>query len=552
MPLDYVCQRFYWLIVGSCMLVVENNPFRIIGVLANAKEKDIHRQKVKISKFASVGKRIKSEYDYDFLPSIERTEKSVKDAFSSIDQRQDKLEHSLFWLVNCNQFDEIALTHLSESNQEKAISTWAKVVDGREVTPKFTSCLNNYSTLQLCSPSSESLSSGIANKLKLIQSNAFPTFVGAVTDESFVVDSEKQSQKFINRIIKLFLESHKTESEIVSYFSLCDSWVKNYVAHSFCENLIFEVERSVELTQKQRSQSSDEAFTLAVTLRKNTISKLNRISALLGTNDIKFRTISDSVAQEIMRCDIAYFNAWNETRHVFDESLELLGYAKDFATSDKTKHEIESSKDDMLKRKENLRVRKYYDEIYEELENFSNRFASIENVTALINTCKPKLNTFISNTGKTEDFTFISSIVVTAALNAIIEKVNSVQEGNHTNDTILRTFRSACTAMNALSEFTMNAETQARFNTNHKTIKELYGQVSTWQSKQQGCYIATMAYGDYDHPQVIRLRQFRDYTLAKSSIGRTFIKFYYKHSPATGTKIRKQALNQQNCKIVFR
>ena len=46
-----------------------------------------------------------------------------------------------------------------------------------------------------------------------------------------------------------------------------------------------------------------------------------------------------------------------------------------------------------------------------------------------------------------------------------------------------------------------------------------------------GCYIATMVYGDYNHPQVLVLRDFRDSFLAHFPLGQSFIKFYYKHSP---------------------
>ena len=49
--------------------------------------------------------------------------------------------------------------------------------------------------------------------------------------------------------------------------------------------------------------------------------------------------------------------------------------------------------------------------------------------------------------------------------------------------------------------------------------------------KSEGCYIATMAYGDYNHPKVIVLRRFRDDILAKSVYGRVFIKIYYWISP---------------------
>lgn len=49
--------------------------------------------------------------------------------------------------------------------------------------------------------------------------------------------------------------------------------------------------------------------------------------------------------------------------------------------------------------------------------------------------------------------------------------------------------------------------------------------------KQGGCYVATAVYGSYDCPEVWALRRYRDYNLAKSWYGRTFIKTYYAISP---------------------
>jgi len=49
--------------------------------------------------------------------------------------------------------------------------------------------------------------------------------------------------------------------------------------------------------------------------------------------------------------------------------------------------------------------------------------------------------------------------------------------------------------------------------------------------KKEGCYVATMVYGDYNHPNVLVLRKFRDNSLRKSIIGNEFIKLYYKLSP---------------------
>lgn len=54
---------------------------------------------------------------------------------------------------------------------------------------------------------------------------------------------------------------------------------------------------------------------------------------------------------------------------------------------------------------------------------------------------------------------------------------------------------------------------------------------SSSNKKSEGCYIATMAYGDYDHPQVLVLRKYRDTILKQSVGGRLFIRIYYWTSP---------------------
>lgn len=51
------------------------------------------------------------------------------------------------------------------------------------------------------------------------------------------------------------------------------------------------------------------------------------------------------------------------------------------------------------------------------------------------------------------------------------------------------------------------------------------------EKKQGGCYIATLAYGDYNHPQVIQLRKFRDNHLQRTFLGSEFVKIYYLISP---------------------
>ncbi|MBE7510476.1 MAG: hypothetical protein HS118_09800 [Bacteroidia bacterium] len=57
--------------------------------------------------------------------------------------------------------------------------------------------------------------------------------------------------------------------------------------------------------------------------------------------------------------------------------------------------------------------------------------------------------------------------------------------------------------------------------------------------KAGGCFVATACYGDYDAPEVLILRQFRDSRLLTNSFGKLFVAIYYATSPLFATIISK-------------
>ena len=60
--------------------------------------------------------------------------------------------------------------------------------------------------------------------------------------------------------------------------------------------------------------------------------------------------------------------------------------------------------------------------------------------------------------------------------------------------------------------------------------------------KKEGCFIATAALGDYNHPIVMDLRNFRDNWLLNRNWGKLFTNWYYKHSPYASRIIEKSFL----------
>lgn len=72
--------------------------------------------------------------------------------------------------------------------------------------------------------------------------------------------------------------------------------------------------------------------------------------------------------------------------------------------------------------------------------------------------------------------------------------------------------------------------------------------LGTLIKEEKKCYVATLAYGDINHPKVEQFRVFRDLYLSNNFFGRMFIKTYYKYSP----RIVKLLTPYKNLNILIR
>ena len=67
----------------------------------------------------------------------------------------------------------------------------------------------------------------------------------------------------------------------------------------------------------------------------------------------------------------------------------------------------------------------------------------------------------------------------------------------------------------------------------------------------EGCFIATAAYGSYFEKHVKVLRDFRDKVLLKFSLGKEFVRLYYKYSPPIAKKIAKSEIAKSIIRITL-
>ena len=96
------------------MQLIENNPYRVLGVKANATLSDRKQQANLIAQYLKIGQSAKLDFDITPpLSPIKRTKEMMDLQGSRIHSTEDQIVHSLFWFVEANGIDKIALKQVS-------------------------------------------------------------------------------------------------------------------------------------------------------------------------------------------------------------------------------------------------------------------------------------------------------------------------------------------------------------------------------------------------------------------------------------------------------
>ncbi|MBA4745958.1 MAG: hypothetical protein H2058_11950 [Muricauda sp.] len=306
------------------MELIKNNPYRIAGILSNATTKELEKQKGKIKAYTKVGKEIKTDFDFQILGRIDRTEDSVIKAFSNVEQNQDKVNYALFWFLNASPFDNTAIEYLKNGDEDKALEIWEKVTTDKDVNSKNFSAFNNLGTYKLLSRKKSDIKTGIEAKIKLIESDYFESFVHSVADETYTIDNQKQSEKLIDELLTQ-LKNQFSSSETLQLFSGCNGTTQKYLSKKFTEEPLHKIERQIESCKKKRKADKGKAYEFGSRLFTNTKDDLSLLKSLLGTSDLIYMAIADQLGNEIMQCGIDYFNESQEN----DSSEDFLKQAQE-------------------------------------------------------------------------------------------------------------------------------------------------------------------------------------------------------------------------------
>lgn len=567
------------------MNIIQRNPYRIVGLLVGATAAEQRRQLTRLQRFLEADQEPEDDFSFPTLGQIHRTLESVNEAASKLNLDSDKMNAALFWFYKGNPItDEPAFDAIKEADLDQVFNIWTKLTSNGEVSQRNASAYSNLGTLYLSgilegtNTNEVLLEQGISLKLKFLESDFIKDFKALATDETFKTTKKELQLLFLNQV-----QSEVEKSGIVTSNKFLDILTKQEFSakedflKGFVQKPIEQIEKKVEEAKTKRKANKANAVNIGKALFEQTSENLKQLKSILGTSNLKFSSISDKVSDEILQCGIDYFSHYRDSStDPGSASMDLFRKAKTLAVGNIAKQRCQENTenlqewiDDKPEREKQARILVDLERLKNLIDEYENRNETVSNAKQLLASARPYLSNVKSTLGSTDElYLGLSSRIASDAQGMCVSEINKLQErfsNTYDNATKLAAILllkqrvdEAWEVTTTIGGMDLRQDFRTRYSQNRNSLSNLKTQLAAVNTGGRtgggssggggGCYIATMAYGDYDHPQVMILRQFRDEVLDKSALGKWFIKTYYHYSPLLVERLK----NQRTVNIIIR
>lgn len=396
------------------MNILQNNPYRILGVYSNSPTKERLANHNRMKAFLKVGKSVFFPLDLpQYLSAINRTEASVADAESKLTLPKDQILYAQFWFIKTTPLDEVAFNHLFAGEIDKAEEIWQK----RE-------CASSLQNLLVCALMHNDYATAISYAETLYGSAQYATqLISAVVGDSANIDIISLSHDFLDVLIE------EVGCPIIIRYLNISEW-KSYVSKKAVSPIIKQLEEAVAKAMSTRKNGPIARWNAGNELMATAKQLLLQLRKLLPKSDLQYQVIADKVGIEILQCGIDYFND-SEEFDAADKAMSLQKYAKSIAVGQMAKDRCKENVDILQRIIDNLPPSEVFVEdraIHEELRKYCLLPDKICHAVTLLNNTKPHIQSIKRKLGVSNSYYLkISTQVVGNALSNIIAEVNEAQ-----------------------------------------------------------------------------------------------------------------------------
>lgn len=398
------------------MKQVKQNPYRLLGIYANATTKERLANQSRLQAFLKVGQSVSFPLDLtSYLGEVERSEAVIATASANLTLPQDQIRYAQFWFVRDTPIDTIAFNHLESGDLVKAVEIWEQ----RE-TP---SSLQN---LIICNLIREEYAEALSYAERLYGNReAVSHFVALIVGDEVGIESDHIGLDFLDALCE-----ELGGSRLLPLVS-SPAWQEHLKEHTVAP-LISAIQEAVEVAQKERKANNSRGASAGNTLYKKSKSPLAKLKELLSTSDTQYQLIADKLGLEILQCSIDYYNDADDDIEAARETARLAKYASSIVVGKLAKDRCQENLQIIEKNIESLPPEEVAEEakaIMGYLQEFNSQPSKINVAVTLLGSTRPHFQAIKKKLGATNKFYLkLSTRVVNSALQDIIEEVNEEQE----------------------------------------------------------------------------------------------------------------------------
>lgn len=394
------------------MNIIDNNPYRLLGVYSTSPQKEIVANQGKMKAFLRVGRQVSFPLDLNgLLPDVLRTEQSVADAISKLSLPTEQLKYAQFWFSKCTQLDEIACGKLINGDIDGAVDIWNKKATASSLQ-NFIVCALIKKQLGNAIKYAETLYSSYGNE-----------FVKMVLGDTALATSENLAHDFLNVLCE-----ELNPNQFIGYITNAE-W-KEYVGSKSSKPLIDRISSAIDKSKLTKGNGATARLNAGTKLMNDTKSDLAQLKQYVAASDLKYQMIADKLGLEILQCGIDYYND-SEEPDAARKAMVLQSYAQSVVVGKMAKDRCKENVDILKNIIANLPPSEVFAEgraIKEELRKFSKLPDKICHAITLLNNTKPHLQRIKSKLGNTNSYYLkVSTQIVDNALHNVIEEVNLTQ-----------------------------------------------------------------------------------------------------------------------------
>lgn len=347
------------------MQAILNNPYRTVGLLVGATAREKDRQIKRLKQFIDAEEEPQDDFSFPSLGNLNRTVESVEEAASKLNLDGDKINAALFWFWNGNQItDEAAFDALKDGDIEAAHQIWDKLIvetkeDGKRfwkpLSEKNYSAYHNSAILNLIKANGN-LHTALVASLYFLENDLVHKFVSSVADETHKTNKKDLQTNFLTHVHSEIERSKKFSSaKFLEIINKQEFLAKQDFIKRFLQKPIEQIEQAIETAKGKRKANKANGAKAGEELYTSTTNQLAQLKNIVGANDIKYSSVADKLANEILQCSIEYFNDSQEKESNADYAeiaIELARKADTIAVGTLAKERVKDNLDTMEEMKD--------------------------------------------------------------------------------------------------------------------------------------------------------------------------------------------------------